>query len=241
MSGTLLPTIILSGGLARRLTPITDTIPKAMIEVNGEPFIAHQLRLLRAHEISRVVIAAGHLGDTIEAFVGDGRAFDLRVTFSFDGPQLLGTAGAIKKALPLLDEAFFVLYGDSYLPLDYRVVQAHFLESSKAALMTLYRNDGKWDDSNVEFSNGRLLAYDKRLRTDRMKHIDYGLGAFHQRAFNRVPPEQPCDLAQLYQELLAEGELEGYEVTQRFYEMGSAQGLEEFRNHLVAENQERSV
>ncbi len=241
MSGTLLPTIILAGGLARRLSPMTETAPKSMIDVNGEPFIAHQLRLLHARGITKVVIAVGHLGEAIESFVGDGRAFDIQVAFSFDGPQLLGTAGAVKNALPMLDEAFFVLYGDSYLPFDYRAVQDHFSKSSKAAMMTVYKNDGQWDASNVEYSHGRLLAYDKRHRTDRMKHIDYGLGAFRKAAFNRIPLEQPYDLEELYQELLAEGELEGYEVTQRFYEVGSARGLEEFRNHIGAQSPERSV
>lgn len=229
----MLPVAILAGGVATRLRPLTETIPKALVDVNGEPFIAHQLRLLRAKGIERVIICAGYLGEMIQECVGNGVRFGLQVEFSFDGPRLLGTGGAIKKALPLLGDAFFVLYGDSYLPCDYRAVQTEFDKSGRLALMTVFRNDGRWDKSNVEFVDGRVGAYDKRHHTPRMHHIDYGLGVFKQSAFEIVPEEQPYDLAMLYQDLLAKGELAAYEVGQRFYEIGSLEGLEETRRYLA--------
>jgi NDP-sugar pyrophosphorylase family protein len=229
----MLPVAILAGGLATRLRPLTETIPKSLIEINGEPFLWHQLRLLRSQGIRRVVVCAGHLGEMLRESVRDGRAFGLHVDYSFDGPLPLGTAGALKQALPLLDGSFFVLYGDSYLPCNWLDVQKSFLASRKEALMTVHRNEGRWDSSNVEFVEGGIVAYNKKLRTPRMRHIDYGLGVLQQTALNRVPEKQSWDLASLYEQLLAEGELAAYEVPERFYEIGSFAGIQEFSSYLT--------
>lgn len=229
----ILPVGILAGGLATRLRPTTETLPKALIDINGEPFIAHQLRLLRRHGIERVVLCVGYRGEQIAAEVGDGERFGLQVTCSFDGPALLGTAGAIRRALPLLGAAFFVLYGDSYLECDYRLIQDAFERSGTLGLMTVYRNEGRWDTSNVEFGNGMIMSYDKNHRTPRMRHIDYGLGVFHREAFERVPEGTAADLATVYQDLMGREQLAALEVTQRFYEIGSWRGIEELRNHLA--------
>jgi NDP-sugar pyrophosphorylase family protein len=229
----MLPVAILAGGLATRLRPLTETIPKSLIEINGEPFLWHQLRLLQSQGIRRVVVCAGHLGEMLRESVRDGRAFGLHVDYSFDGPLPLGTAGALKQALPLLDGSFFVLYGDSYLPCNWLDVQKSFLASRKEALMTVHRNEGRWDSSNVEFVEGGIVAYNKKLRTPRMRHIDYGLGVLQQTALNRVPEKQSWDLASLYEQLLAEGELAAYEVPERFYEIGSFAGIQEFSSYLT--------
>jgi NDP-sugar pyrophosphorylase family protein len=234
MSDRSFPVVILAGGIATRLRPLTDTIPKALVDINGEPFIAHQLRLLRARGIDRVVVCAGYKGEMIAETIGDGAAFSLRVEYVFDGPSLLGTAGAVKRALPSAGAAFFVLYGDSYLPCDYRAVQASFEGQGRPALMTVFENRGRWDTSNVEFSDGKIRAYDKRAPTPAMQHIDYGLGVFAASAFDHVPAATPWDLATLYQLLLERGELAAYEVTERFHEVGSFAGLEEMRRHLAA-------
>jgi len=236
MTQRILPVAILAGGLATRLRPLTTTIPKALVEVNGDPFIAHQLRLLRANGITRVVVCAGYLGEMIQEYVGDGEEFGMQVRFAFDSPRLLGTAGALKHALPLLGEAFFVLYGDAYLPCEYGAIQAAFEQSGRLALMTVFPNDGRWDRSNVEFIDGRILAYDKHRPTPQMRHIDYGLGVFHHTAFAALPEDQFYDLATLYQELLARGTLATYEVGQRFYEIGSFAGLEETRQYLAKQS-----
>jgi NDP-sugar pyrophosphorylase family protein len=228
----MLPIAILAGGLATRLRPITETIPKALIEIAGEPFLGHQLRLLSRAGIDRAVLCVGYLGEQIRAYAGDGSAFGLRVEYSFDGPQLLGTAGAIKRALPLLGDAFFVIYGDSYLPCDYGAAAQAFLDSGQPGLMTVFRNRGQWDSSNVEFSEGRLLAYDKASRTPRMQHIDYGLGVFRREAFDAVPAGRPYDLAAVYQDLLRQGRLAAWESPQRFYEIGSPEGIRELSEYL---------
>jgi len=226
------PVLILAGGLATRLHPHTETVPKALLDVHGEPFIAHQLRLLAAGGITRVVVCAGYLGERIRDYVGDGARFGVDAAFSFDGPVLLGTGGAIRQALPLAGPRFFVLYGDSYLQCDYAAVARAFDLSDRAALMTVYRNEGRYDASNVAFSDGLIRAYDKRRPTPEMRHIDYGLGVFTAAAFDRVPPGQPWDLALVYQDLLARGELAGLEIGRRFYEIGSIEGLEDFRRYI---------
>jgi NDP-sugar pyrophosphorylase family protein len=218
---------------------MTAAIPKALADINGEPFVAHQLRLLRAHQIDRVVLCVGYLGEMIRDAIGDGTRFGLHVEYVFDGPIPLETAGAIKKALPLLGEAFFVLYGDSYLPCDYEAVRRAFAQSGKPALMTVFRNQGQWDRSNVEFENGRIIAYEKDNPTPRMRHIDYGLGAFQSSAFASMPVGEPHDLAALYRDLLRRGELAGFEVSQRFYEVGSFEGLRETANFIARQGVER--
>jgi len=236
----MLPVAILAGGLATRLRPATETVPKSLLDVNGEPFIAHQLRLLKANGVSRVVLCVGFLGEMVRHAVKDGRAFGLEVKYSFDGPALLGTAGALKRALPLLGRAFLTLYGDSYLVCDYAAVAANFEESRKKALMTVFHNEGQWDSSNVEFTDGRIVAYNKKERTPRMKYIDYGLGAFTEKAFERVPAEKAFDLAELYQAILADGELAGMEIQQRFYEIGSPAGLAETARFIASQGAVRA-
>jgi MurNAc alpha-1-phosphate uridylyltransferase len=223
---------ILAGGLATRLRPLTTTTPKSLVEVNGEPFIVHQLKLLRANGIDRVVLCVGYLGEMIENEIGDGANFGMQVRYSFDGDVRLGTGGALKKAIPMLGAAFLVLYGDSYLPCDYLAVAERFAQSNKLALMTVFRNDNQWDVSNVEFANGKIINYDKMKRTARMQHIDYGLGAFRDTAFADVPNDKPADLADVYRKLLERGEVAGVEVSERFYEIGSPQGLIETAEYL---------
>jgi len=230
----MLPVAILAGGLATRLRPITGNIPKSLVEINGEPFLAHQLRLLHQSGIRRATLCVGYLGEMVEAYAGDGSRFGIELTYSPDGPTLRGTAGAVAWARHLLGESFFVLYGDSYLPCDYRAVERSFLESGCQALMTVYPNGNRWDASNVCFADGRIVAYNKILRTPEMRHIDYGLGVFHSAAFDEVPEQGAHDLADLYQSLLHRGELAGLEVPQRFYETGSFAGIQELSAYLAA-------
>lgn len=228
----MLPVAILTGGLATRLRPLTETIPKALVEINGEPFAAHQLRLLHSRGIRRVVLCVGHLGEMIRNYVGDGSRFGLDVAYSFDGPTLRGTAGAIHQALPLLGDPFFVVYGDSYLPCDYAAVERTFEASGKQGLMTVYRNQNQFDTSNVEFSNDRIVVYDKKLRTPSMYHIDYGLGAFRRQAFAGMTDGFVRDLADVFQELLREDQLAACEIAERFYEIGSVAGIEDLARVL---------
>jgi NDP-sugar pyrophosphorylase family protein len=226
------PVAILAGGLATRLRPITEKIPKALVTVAGEPFLAHQLRLLHSSSLRHVVVCAGYLGEMIEAEFGDGARFDMRIDYSFDRPLLLGTGGALKRALPLLQKNFFVLYGDSYLPIDYRKAGGAFLSRDKSALMTVFKNDGRWDTSNVWFDGNQILRYDKKQPTPEMRYIDYGLGILRADVIRGWHDNEPFDLADVYHRLAAEKQLAGYEVTQRFYEIGSPEGLAELDSLL---------
>lgn len=231
----MLPVAILVGGLATRLGPVAENVPKSLLQVNGEPFIFHQLRLLKAHGVHRVVLCVGHLGEMIRQVVREGQEFGVEVDYSFDGTALLGTAGAVKNALPKLGSSFLVLYGDSYLDCDYAAVAREFLRAGKLALMTVFKNEGQWDTSNVEYQTGRILAYSKENRTPRMQYIDYGLGAFSAQAFAGVPAGRASDLAELYGRILEEGQLGGMEIQQRFYEIGSPAGLEETARFLATQ------
>ena len=235
---SLYPAVILAGGLATRLHPVTKQIPKSLIEVAGEPFLAHQLRLLRKQGIERVVICAGYLWEQIRDFSGDGARFGLHVEYSVDGPVLLGTGGAIRQALPLLPERFFVIYGDSYLLCDYAAAARHFGASGQRSLMTVFRNEGRYDTSNVEFSGGRIVDYNKTVRTGLMRHIDYGLGLFARSVFEELP-EGRCDLADVYRSRLMAGDLAGWEVFERFYEIGSFSGIDELSQILQREEQKQ--
>jgi N-acetyl-alpha-D-muramate 1-phosphate uridylyltransferase len=223
----LLPVAVLAGGLGTRLHPITATRPKALIDVGGRPFILRQLEYLRDQGVGQVVLCTGYLGEQIEAAVGDGHAFGIEVRYSPDGPTLLGTGGALRRALPMLGSSFFVLYGDSFLPCDFSEVQEAFLHSGKPALMTVLHNKQRWDRSNVIFRDGKIVVYDKRSVLTEMEHIDYGLGIVSAELLEPYPAEARFDLADIYHELSVSGRLAGCEVSERFYEIGTPKGLEE--------------
>jgi NDP-sugar pyrophosphorylase family protein len=230
----MLPAVaILAGGLATRLYPLTERVPKALVDVNGEPFVVHQLNLLRREGVRRVVLCAGYLGELIRGALGDGSRYGMDVTYSFDGETLLGTAGALKKALPLLGETFFVLYGDSYLRVPYGAVYERFTASGLPALVTVFRNDGHWDTSNVLYRDGKIVRYDKHSPTPDMHHIDYGLAVLHAHALDAVAPDVPADLGDLYHALARDGRMAAYEATNRFYEIGSPAGLAALRQLLT--------
>ena len=226
---------ILAGGLATRLRPKIVRVPKVLVEVAEQPFLIHLFDLLRRKGITRVVICLGYLGEQVVKLVGDGHEFGLKVEYSFDGPTLLGTGGALKKAAPLLDENFFVLNGDTYLDCDYLTAYQAFLASGQAGLMTVYRNENRGEPSNVIISHGKILRYDKKIRNPEMQYIDCGLGLLKREVLDSVPESQPYELGQLFQNLLKMGRLAGYEVYRRYYEIGSFQGIRETNEYLQLE------
>jgi len=228
-----LPAAILAGGLATRLGPITERIPKSLVEVDGRPFAEHQIRLLRMHGVTDILFLVGHLGHMVQDAVGDGTRWGVHLRYGFDGPRPPGTGGAIRRALAQLGDAFFVLYGDSYLECDYAAIERAFVASARSGLMTVCPNDDQWDRSNVLFSDGRIVRYDKKHHTADMRHIDYGLGVFKAAAFAAYPEDEALDLATVYQDLLARNDLAAFEVPTRFYEIGSPSGLEETRAHIA--------
>ena len=237
-----IPVAILAGGLATRLRPITEKIPKSLIPVAGKPFLAHQLELLHSRGIRRAMLCVGYLGEMIRRDFGDGEKYGVKLDYSFDssrhseatadGEKLLGTGGAIKRALPKLGVEFFILYGDSYLPIPYAPVAEFFHRSGKLGLMTVYHNQGKYDTSNVVFADGEIKIYDKKQKLPEMRHIDYGLSLFKSSVFVAYPADEKFDLAEVMGRLVREKQLAGYEVLERFYEMGSPTGLAELETIL---------
>jgi N-acetyl-alpha-D-muramate 1-phosphate uridylyltransferase len=228
----MLPVAILAGGLATRLQPLTERTPKSLLPIAGRPFLFHQLDLLRQEGVSRVVLCVGHLGEQIEAAAGDGRRFGLAIAYSFDGDRLLGTGGALKRALPLLGNDFFVMNGDSYLPCSFGRLQAAYFAAQQPALMAILRNDNRWDRSNVLFKDGRLIEYDKHSQRADLSHIDFGVSVFSREALADVPENGVSDLADICRELSLGGRLAGCEVAQRFYEIGSLQGIADTEHYL---------
>ena len=226
------PVALLAGGLATRLRPVTEKIPKALVELAGKPFIDHQLDLLHRNGIRKIVFCLGYLGEMVEQHLGDGSRFGMQLKYAYDGEKLLGTGGAIKRAAHLLDDVFWVMYGDSYMDIDYPAVLNSFFSRNILGLMTVLRNDNQWDRSNVVFENGQLLNYNKKTQTPDMHYIDYGVAVLRRSALDRIPPNQPYDLATLYAQLVSEGQMSGYEVTNRFYEIGTPASLEEARRYL---------
>ena len=202
-----------------------------MIEISGKPFIFHQLDILKSQGVKNVVLCVGHLGQMIESTVGDGRNLNLSIKYSYDGDKQLGTGGSIKKALHLLDPNFFVLYGDSFLPINFEKVQQSYNEK-KLGLMTIIKNDNVWDLSNVLYLDGKLIEYNKINPKANMKYIDYGLSILNKNAFNYFINEQIFDLSDLFALLSSKGELGAFEVYERFYEIGSKKGIQETEDYL---------
>ena len=226
MSDAPLPPIcILAGGLGTRLGAKVRDVPKPLLEVAGEPFLVHQLRLLASHGADRVVLCVGYLGEQIERRIG-GERFGVRILYSYDGSAATGTLGAIRKALPRLGCRFLVLYGDTYLRIDYRAAAEGWERSGMPAMMAVLHNKGRWEISNACFNGRRVTAYDKRRPTGDMKWIDYGLGGLDATALDQVSHEV-TDLADLYHQLALRGAVFGFAATERFYEIGTPGSLAE--------------
>ena len=228
----MLPVAILAGGLATRLRPLTETVPKSMIEICGYPFSHWQTKLLAKAGISEIVYCVAYKSEMIERFLGDGSKYGIKIRYSHDGPNQLGTGGAIIKALPYLGNKFMVLYGDSYLPIDYSVVEREYADCGKPALMTVYANSERFDASNVDFAGGTLNLYQKGMKSREMTHIDYGLSCFDGSVFLNYPLELPLDLGQICTDLASDNQLAGYEVFERFYEIGSHPGILDLRAYI---------
>jgi NDP-sugar pyrophosphorylase family protein len=227
--------VILAGGRGTRMYPRTAACPKTLLPVCGRPFAWHQLHWLAAHGVTEIVYSIGHQGDQIRRYWATESPPVPALGFVDEGSQLRGTGGALRLALEkgALKESFFVLYGDSFLPVDFAPIWNAFEVSQAQALMTVLRNQGRWDRSNAVYAEGRVILYDKNAQCEQMDYIDYGLSALRREVIERV--KTPVfDLSTLYHDLSVAGELAGFEVTQRFYEIGSPEGLRDLEQYLGA-------
>ena len=239
--------VILAGGLGTRMRPLTESIPKAMIPVGGRPFVDYQLSWLSAAGVKEAVFSVGYRSDLIRTYVGEGSRWGVKVVYVDEGADLAGTGGALRLALDagVLRDTFLVLYGDSFLSVPLNRVWTAFLTSGLPALMTVYRNEGRWETSNVVYEDGRILVYDKtRLhpRSSQMRFVDYGLTALHRSIVSeRIPSGQVTDMADVLGSLSLAGQLAGLEVEERFYEVGSPSGLRDFESYVASGLQRSEV
>lgn len=232
----MMQVVILAGGLGTRLQAVAPETPKAMVPVAGRPFIEHQLALLRRNGLCEVVLCIGHLGEQIENHVGDGARFDVSVRYAHEDPKrLMGTGGALLNAFDLLAEEFLLLYGDSYLPVDYQAMIAWNRHRRFPAVMSVFKNDGQWDSSNVRIEGDRVAFYSKKAKPGECDFIDYGLSLFRRDVIARHRGAAlPLDLASIQGDLVARRELGACLMTERFYEIGKPEGLAELDAHLRA-------
>jgi NDP-sugar pyrophosphorylase family protein len=224
---------ILAGGLATRLRPITHTIPKSMVEVQGRPFLEYQLEFLKKGGIDDIVLCVGHLKEQIESHFGNGSSFGVRIRYSKEEEPLLGTAGALRNAIELLDDTFFVMYGDSYLFLDFQEIWRYFHRFNKSGLMVVYENENRYDTSNVSIDGNFVKKYSKTEQTADMVYIDYGVSILQRKVLDILPENEYSSLENLFSTLIARKELLAFPVKQRFYEIGSKEGLKEFQDYIA--------
>jgi len=227
--------VIIAGGLATRLGSITKDTPKSMIDVLGKPFIEYQIDLLKKGGVDDIVLCVGYLGGKIEERIGNGQKVGVKITYSCE-EKLLGTAGAIKKAGKYLNDVFFTLYGDSYVFVNFADVESYFRAKGKLSLMTVYKNHNQYDKSNTAIEAGLVKLYSKQQKTQDMVYIDYGVNLFNKKILDMIPKDEPYALEQLFPRLIEKQTMLSYEVTQRFYEIGSVQGLNEFREYARSLN-----
>jgi NDP-sugar pyrophosphorylase family protein len=224
--------VILCGGLATRLYPVTQKIPKSMVEIDGRPFLEYQIELLKRNGIFDLVLCVGNFSEQIEQHFGNGEKFGVKIQYSHDGANLAGTGGALKKAEDLLEDEFLVMYGDSYLPFDFQKAITFFKEKGKQGLMTVFHNANKYEPSNVEVEGDLVKIYSKKEKTPKMEHIDYGLSIFKKETLKILPSDGASDLSVLHLALIAEKQLLAFSVDQRYYQVGSFDGLEEFKVYI---------
>jgi MurNAc alpha-1-phosphate uridylyltransferase len=223
--------VILAGGLATRLGEITRNCPKSMVRIQGKPFLEYQLNLLKRKGIEDVILCTGYLGEQIEDYFESGKEYGMNISYSCED-EPLGTAGALKNAEPILKDVFFTIYGDSFISLDFSRVMSYFNSQNKLALMTVYKNYNRYDKSNTEIEGNLVKRYSKKEKSDKMVYIDYGVNIFRKKALNMIPTHKFYSLDNLFPRLIEKHELLAFEVMERFYEIGSLQGLEEFTNFV---------
>lgn len=224
--------VVLCGGLATRLGNLSKTIPKSMMKINEKPFLEHQIENLKKNEIYDIVLCVGHLSEKIKNYFGDGKKFDVNIKYSHDGDKLLGPMGAVKNAESLLEDNFFIMYGDSYLSLDFKKVHSFFIKESKLGLMVVYKNYDKFDKSNLIVKNNMIRAYGDNNRTKEMIYIDYGTSILRKKSLEIIPKDSYFSIGQFFIKLIERNELLAFEADKRFYHIGNPESLEELRNYI---------
>jgi len=225
--------VILCGGKATRLYPLTKKISKSMLKIAGKPFLEHQINLLKKNGIRDIILCVGYKAEQIKKYFKNGEKFGVKIKYSSDGKKLLGTGGALKKAEDLLEDSFLVMWGDSYLPFNFRKAIKFFKKYNKLGLMTVYKNLDRYEPSNVEIEKNLVKSYSKKRKTRKMKYIDYGVSIFRKDVLKIIPESKVYDLSKLQQALIRKKQLLAYPAEKRFYQIGSPGGLEEFKKYII--------
>ena len=220
--------VVLMGGLGTRLGA---DIPKSMVDVRGVPFFHYQFDIMRGAGFRKFVFCVGKGAEEIEEYFGDGSDFNVEIVYSYDGDHLLGTGGAVRKALPLLEQNFMLIYGDSFMDVNYFDIIVKYLQSECWSLMTIMKNNNKYDVSNIECNNGIILDYSKDKPSLFMEYIDYGISIFNRSIFSAWPPDTKFDLSEVFTFLVKNHELASHIVGRRFYEIGTPAALQEFKDY----------
>jgi NDP-sugar pyrophosphorylase family protein len=224
--------VILAGGPGTRLRPMTEAIPKPMVPVNGKPFLEYEIGLLQESGIGEFVLCIGYLGETIQNYFGNGHRLGVRIRYSYDGPKLLGPVGALKQSESLLEESFFVTYGDAYLRAPYRRIMDSLLASKKLGLMTVYQNNNRYGKSDVVVEGGYVVRFDKKNQKEEMNWINFGVSALTKPALELIPSSEEYCEEEFYRKLIERKELLAFPVTNRFYEIGNPTALMEFEKFI---------
>jgi len=227
--------VILCGGLATRLGDLAKDIPKSMIQIKGKPFLEYQIENIKKHQIKDIVLCVGHLFEQIEKYFGNGKKFGVNIKYSYDRDKPLGPIGAVKKAESLLKDIFFIMYGDSYLNVNFQNVYSYFTQYKKLGLMVVYKNFDKYDKSNLIVKNSMVVSYGEKKRTPDMTYIDYGTSVLRKKTLDLIPKNTFFSTGPFFSNLIFKKELLAFEAKERFYHIGNLEALREFRNFI--ENQ----
>ncbi|HYC26605.1 MAG TPA: sugar phosphate nucleotidyltransferase [Nitrososphaerales archaeon] len=220
--------VILAGGLGTRLRPLTQDVPKAMVKVMGRPFLEYEVKLLKDNGVDDLVVCVGYLASAIQDHFGDGGKFGVEMRYSHDGPDLLGPAGALKQATPMLEDEFLVTYGDAFLVAPYAKIMDTLTSSECLGVMAVFRNENQFGRSDLEVKDGRVTRYDKTTQTPEMEWINFGVSALKKDALSTIRAGQPCGEEEFYGKLISANQLLAYPVAERFYEIGTPESLREF-------------
>lgn len=233
--------VILAGGMGTRLRPLTDKVPKTMVMVLGKPFLERQIELMKAGGIEEFVLCVGYRAEQVREHFGDGSGLGVGVTYSYDGPRLLGAAGALKKAEGMFRDRFFVTYGDAYLRIDYRAMMKAFVASGKLGMMAVYHNMNRHGHSDLEVEDGAVVRYDKKAAGRGLEWINFGVSALRREALERVPEGVEFGEEEFYGDLIKRDELAAFPVRHRFYEIGNPTSLNEFERFLRSAKRKRRL
>lgn len=224
--------VIFCGGLATRLKNLAKNKPKSMMDINGKPFLEYQIDNIKKYDIKDIVLCVGHLSEQIIDYFGNGEKFNVNIKYSHDGEKPLGPIGALKKAEPLLKKDFFIMYGDSYLSVNFKDVYNFYKKYDKAACMVVYKNKDKYDKSNLIIKDNLVLGYGDKQRTKDMVYIDYGASLLSKKTLYNLKDDTFYSTGDFFSKLIKNHELLAYEVKTRFYHIGNPEALEELRKYI---------